>query len=35
MAGPPTVRGRILGLTDTANAGGAKPRPYGEIAKER
>ena len=33
MAGPPTVRGNIFGIAAAANAGGAKPRPYGEIAK--
>ena len=32
---PANGAGRILGFADTANAGGAKPRPYGGIAKER
>ena len=33
IAGPPAVRGDILGFADTANAGGAGPRPYCEIMK--
>ena len=35
IAGPPTVRGRIFEFAGSARAGGAKPRPYGEIAKLR